>query len=265
MFSRILIIVFALVITTTFVYTNIAMAQIVTDGLVSYWTFDKSDINGETVKDVWGDNHGTVMGDPQIAEGKIDEALIFDGVDDYIECGNAPESIRGSNPRTFTAWIKTASTPGDSQTILHYGDAGNGDPGEKIRWSAYPDCLRVEVNDGGHTSQLNVVDDEWHFVACTFDGTTLPDFTLYVDGESEVCAGSQKVDTSDDYPLRIGVAREAAALARYFNGIIDEVSIYDRALSEDEVNQNFSARNNALAVSSIKSLALTWGSIKASR
>ena len=61
---------------------NTAPASVVTDGLVSYWTFDKAYIVNDTVKDVWGDNNGTIIGNPKVVPGKIGEALEFDGADD---------------------------------------------------------------------------------------------------------------------------------------------------------------------------------------
>ena len=56
-----LIIIFALTVITLALQTNPAKSQIVTDGLVSYWTFDSADIKDKTVKDVWGDNDGTII------------------------------------------------------------------------------------------------------------------------------------------------------------------------------------------------------------
>ena len=89
MFNKILTIAFVLaVIAAVFTYANMANARIVEKGLVSYWTFDKATIKGKTVKDVWGNNDGTIEGDPQIVEGKIGRALEFDGTGDHVNCGN---------------------------------------------------------------------------------------------------------------------------------------------------------------------------------
>ncbi|MBC8235184.1 hypothetical protein H8E77_37035, partial [bacterium] len=86
MFNKPSIIAFTLaVIASAFMYANMftsftdafglrAEAQAVKEGLVSYWTFDQADIKGKTVKDVWGDNDGTIIG-PKIVKGKVGEAL----------------------------------------------------------------------------------------------------------------------------------------------------------------------------------------------
>lgn len=71
---------------TLICYVNVAESQeYVTDGLIGFWTMDKTDIQGNTVKDMSGeDNHGEIGGDPEIVKGKIDDALQFDGTDDFI-------------------------------------------------------------------------------------------------------------------------------------------------------------------------------------
>ena len=58
--------------------------NIVTDGLVSYWTFDRDDIIGNTVKDVWGENNATIVGTPTIVNGHLKDALKFDGIKDWL-------------------------------------------------------------------------------------------------------------------------------------------------------------------------------------
>ncbi len=72
-------------ITTVICYVNVAESQeYVIDGLVGFWTLDKEDIKGDTVKDVSGNGHdGKIEGDPKPIKGKIDEALHFDGKDDW--------------------------------------------------------------------------------------------------------------------------------------------------------------------------------------
>ena len=76
MYSKILILIFALTSMTGFaVYTDIAEADVVTQGLISSWTFDANTIAGNTAKDVWGKNNGTIFGNPKVDKGKFGEAL----------------------------------------------------------------------------------------------------------------------------------------------------------------------------------------------
>ena len=102
MFSKTLIIL--AIIATVLVYTNMAKAKLVTEGLVSYWTLDEADIEDDIAKDVWGENHGTIYGGPVTAEGKVGEALYFDDTDDFIVCGN-DESLVMKEAFTLEAWV----------------------------------------------------------------------------------------------------------------------------------------------------------------
>jgi hypothetical protein len=65
---------------------NTAAAQrVVTDGLISHWSFDTADVQGDTIKDAWGSNDGTMVGGPKVVEGKVGEALELNGVDQYVD------------------------------------------------------------------------------------------------------------------------------------------------------------------------------------
>ena len=86
---------------------NTAADTIVTDGLVSYWTFDEQDITDKTVKDVWGKNSGTIVGDPKVVAGKVGDALEFDGSDDYVNLTNLGDFGSKVGTSTFEAWVKT--------------------------------------------------------------------------------------------------------------------------------------------------------------
>ena len=86
---------------------NLAAGTVVTDGLVSYWTFDEKDIAEKTTKDVWGKNNGTIVGDPKLVDGKVGEALEFDGSDDYVNLTNLGDFGSKVGKSTFEAWVKT--------------------------------------------------------------------------------------------------------------------------------------------------------------
>ena len=74
MFLRALTYMWVLVfIVTIFMYANVTKAQMVTDGLVGYWPLDEDTITGGTVEDVWGENDGTLQGDPKIVAGRIEK------------------------------------------------------------------------------------------------------------------------------------------------------------------------------------------------
>ena len=81
--------------------------SVVTDGLVSYWTFDRHQVVGGTVKDVWGENDGTIVGNPKVVSGYVREALEFDGPRDYVNLTNLGDFGSQIGASTFEAWVKT--------------------------------------------------------------------------------------------------------------------------------------------------------------
>ena len=93
------------------IHTGILLADVVKDGLVSSWTFNANTIDGATLRDVWGNNHGTISGNPKIEKGIFGEALSFNGTDDYIDLGNNP-SLDFDRDDAFSteAWINPDRT-----------------------------------------------------------------------------------------------------------------------------------------------------------
>ena len=256
-----------MVAATIFMYANLAKAQIVTDGLVSYWTFDSADIKGTTVKDVWGDNDGTIIG-PKIVKGKVGEALEFDGVDDYVLVDHGGSLTFGSGDFSVVLWANPA-TMGSYTGLITTDIAGDS------AWKIFRDV----PGGGGYfrarygstqSDYPNVSAGDWHHYGYVKSGTTL---TLYLDGDLVVS------DACPEKPLRRFTAFSAThslvgtelAFGSYriqnakdglyiYNGLIDEARIYDRALSEDEVKRNYVAKG--LAVEKSKKIALTWAKIK---
>lgn len=255
MFNKILTIAIALtVIIITLTSANITEAQVVEDGLVSYWSFDEADIVGDTAKDVWGGNDGTIMGDPKIVEGRFGKALEFDGVDDKVSIGNI-SALSGENV-TITAWVYWEGGTGLYDPIVTQANED---------WLGYyfymysadaVKSLAFWLNDDPEVfTPTSFPEDEWYFVTGTHDTTNLK---VYINGVLQATQAKTGLGLSktgyigfDDY----------TPAPEYFKGIIDEVGIYDRVLSEDEIVQNMNAEGMAV-VNPTKKLALTWGEIK---
>ena len=81
--------------------------QFVTDGLIGFWSLDKNTIGDNTVKDLWGDNDGTIIGTPEVVKGVIGEALEFDGSRDLVQLPDMGKS----DTATVEAWILPRSFP----------------------------------------------------------------------------------------------------------------------------------------------------------
>jgi hypothetical protein len=196
-----------------------------TGQLVAWWKLDEPD--GRAVADSSGNNHaGVLVGDPTWTQGVIGGALEFDGDGDYVDVGAAPDlDIVGRI--TVAAWVKVNAFDTDWQAIVTKGDtawrlsSGMGNNMHFACTGMWPEWVHgsVDVNDG-----------QWHHVAGVYDGDEL---RLYVDGALDASAPTAGPINVNEYPVYIG--ENAEHPGREWNGLIDDVRIYDYALSESEV------------------------------
>jgi hypothetical protein len=99
-------------------FTKALGVQFVQEGLAAYWTFDADTIEGDTIKDVWGDHDGTIFGDPEIVAGQAGQALKFDGQEDYIEVPDSEEFKISGKAVSVEAWINIEMLPANYSMIL---------------------------------------------------------------------------------------------------------------------------------------------------
>ena len=196
---------------------------------VGYWKLD--DGAGTIAVDSSGNgNDGTLIGDPLWTTGVLDGALDFDGDGDYVDCGNDPLfDITGEI--TVAAWLNIRSIPNAWTGAVVKGENAwrlsnvNMDPrfhfGITI-WSA-PDTASV---DGVTAVGYN----EWHHVTGTFDGANI---NVYLDGVLDESAPTTEPLGISTTNLFIGENSESTG--RSWDGLIDEVMIFDMALSADEI------------------------------
>ena len=254
-------------------------APVVTDGLVSYWTFDQKDVAGGTVKDVWGENDGKIVGAPKVVGGKVGDALEFDGSDDYVNLtnlGNFGEQVASS---TFEAWVKT-SFKKDWTTLFKVLDQGcnmawaiDVNRSAKAGFPFAEDIVHYYVRQKSAAGcnaiaveiEFPLSDGKWHHIVFAIEDAGKSEVSIYMDGEpQEVIVGSAKdLDTFVPFvePVYIGAANNRGKVERHFPGLIDEVRIYDRPLTADEVTQNFESKIG-LSVQASEKLSVVWGALK---
>lgn len=220
------------------------------NGLVASWGFDES--SGNAIDRVGG-NDGTVVGATQGAAGKVGTAYIFDGIDDFVNIDTAVNDLSSTTIGTWAGWVKPVdATPTDAERIISFADK---DANEVIHiLFLTTGQLRGQTNVGGatrwilQTDSAPFSDNTWTHVAIVQDGT---EPVLYVDG----VAVAQTFTTSTDKTAwfsdaagidngRIGDTNfNNNGEARHFNGSIDEVHIWNRALTADEITELFTKEN----------------------
>ena len=211
------------------------------DGLVLHLSFDNNTIQGNTVQDQSGaGNHGTIYGGAQTVTGKHGEALAFDGVDDYVEVP-LTDSITFSTDDSFTvqAWIKTDDQPRLNDIIIgnyrdytptHWSLSIHGDSQEHRGKAAFRVGEDAGTGAGIRTSNF-MNDGEWHLLTGVRDQNTKK-IRFYVDGELIGETDDTSIDPNSRQSIWIG-----EHLYRYYKGLIDEVKVWNRALTAEELGQ----------------------------
>ena len=274
---RIYFLTFALTIGTFF--HNGYTEPIITDGLVSYWTFDQQDIAGGTVKDVWGENDGKIVGNPKVVDGQVGEALEFDGSDDYVNLTNLGDFGEKVGASTFEAWVKT-SFKKDWTTLFKVLDQGcnmawaiDVNRSAKAGFPFAEDIVHYYVRQKSAAGcnaiaveiEFPLSDGKWHHIVFGIVDPGKSEVSIYMDGEpQEIIEGDvKKLDTFIPFvePVYIGAANNRGNVERHFPGLIDEVRIYDRPLTTDEVTRNFKSKIG-LSVQAAEKLPIVWGKLK---
>lgn len=276
---KMLISLLAFTVIITFSLQNGYTQPVVTEGLVSYWTFDEQDIAGGTVKDVWGENDGKIVGNPKVVGGQVGEALEFDGADDYVNLTNLGKFGEQVGTSTFEAWVKT-SFKKDWTTLFKVLDQGcnmawaidvnrSAKAGFPLAEDIVHYYLRQQSPAGCNAIAVEIEfalsDGKWHHIVFAIVDAGTSEVSIYMDGEpQEVIEGGVKdLDTFIPFvePVYIGAANNRGNVERHFPGVIDEVRIYDRPLTADEVTRNFESKIG-LSVEAASKLPIVWGNLK---
>ena len=224
------------------------------DDLVLHLSFD--DLNGDVAKDLSKfENDATFKGNPKLVEGQFGKAVDFDGKT-WAEIPDHA-SIDIVDGITIELWANLRKA-GNEQTGVEKGTTWKAGlytlapyyrNGSILQFFDLPEHCDDE-NIGG-----NIQDETWHFMAGTWDGTTIK---LYIDGElSKELECKGKLTPNDD-PLFIGAR---GGTQRFVNGALDEIKMYNYALTADELKEDME-NPHALSVVPQRKLATTWARLK---
>ncbi len=228
--------------------------------LVGMWLFDEG--KGTTISDSSGlGNDGETEGGPKWVAGKFGGGLEFDGVDDMVVIPDA-DALEFEGDFTLAAWIMTDAAGGDPPSIITkgYHDRSNTKPWYLMYYrptgtiTLYLRSLADENSVADGTTPVN--DGEWHHVVCM---KADDEVKVYIDGVEDASVPLLGQDTygGNDYPLVF-----MRHYDRYLAGVLDEVAIFKKALTEGEIEQLMKGGVSVLAVNARGKLTAIWGQVK---
>ena len=224
--------------------------------LVGYWSFNGSDsiVNDAAIDTSGQGNDGTIYGAVAVA-GKMGQALSFDGINDYVRVANDNSLNFGTGDFSICAWINTNSDTA-RQSIIVKGIPLNGTTNAgylvSYRGDMANDPIFFTINDDDASGAVIIkyntsgIANSWVHICCVADRDG--NGSIYVNGELKASSSIAGIttDVSINADLAIGQTLSGGGpiAGRYFNGLIDEVRIYNEALTQDEVTTLYQLGRN---------------------
>ncbi len=217
-------------------------------GLVSWWRAEANAL------DEVGGHNGTLHNGAGFDRGRAGEAFSFNGTNSYVEVPDSA-SLRLTNELTIEFWVKrqTLNVPNADYIIEKGGDWTGGDQNYAVALhrSAYNYCLHFACA-GAWWGAGSVADLNWHHCAVIArNGQAAPDF--YIDGVQQTVTyheGAASISLpSSTRPLHLGALLDPVTGWYYFSRtLVDEVSLYNRALTAVEVQAIYTAERSGKCV-----------------
>jgi len=205
-------------------------------GLISWWT-------GEgTANDLVGTNNGTLENGVTYTPGEVGQAFSFNGVNQYVSVPDNPSWGFGTNAFSIDLWANYSALGGSPAFLAN--DEGGGSTHKWIFWLD-GSILELHVNtpSGGATYigsySFSPIVGQWYHIALTRNATN---FLFYINGSLVSSNTSTVVIPTPNAPLTIGQAEGSFN----FSGMLDEIQVYNRALSSSEVQAIYQAGTNGM-------------------
>ena len=227
--------------------------------LIFYMSFDK--VSGDEIEDDSGNGStGSLNGDAELTtNGKFGSALSLSGAG-HVDCGNAEILNQDFPGLTIEAWIYPKALGGIQAPAVKWAWTV---PGDHFGLFLSENKPLVAVADGvtsesGFTATGTINENQWTHVAVTWDSG---DFNqqIYINGEldSEGRQNGSGINLNSEETLKIGA--QITGTPRYFTGLIDDVAVYGRVLTEDEIKRNMEGMTS---VQPSGKVSTTWAEIK---
>lgn len=199
------------------------------NGLVGYWKLDEG--TGNVTMDSSGNNNsGALMNEPLWTDGKYGKALSFDGEDDYVAVPQS-SNLDIVDSVSVTAWVYPKAFPTAGIILSRWYDGTEPDRGVTLHFMQ-ASHLRFGVIDDGNLLDVpfSFEINKWYYLAATWNGSVSK---VYVNG---IEIGHRSTSGSfTNQNVNLGIGCDLNPFHAYFNGTIDNIMIYNRSLSAEEV------------------------------
>ena len=216
-------------------FTNFVNAQVPsyvpTNGLVGYWPFsgNANDISGNANNGV---NNGATLTTDRF--GNANSAYSFNGTNSFIKVLSST-SLQPTNSISYSCWVYITTTTGTTFFTKNYSVGNNSFAFERGGNNTFGVTLR---GIGGLSDNHSVNLNSWNFLMCTYDGTSLK---YYLNGILVQSLNSNNLLTYTSNNLFIGVSNDPSVAVQYFSGKLDDIGIWNRALTQDEITNLYNA------------------------
>ena len=241
----------------TIVFTILNVSALEKESLIAYWP-----LNGDTKDATENDSNGEIVGEPEWVDGKYGKALLFNGKEDYV---NIPDDndqnkiLDLTSGITLMAWVRMESVTSSNPNFVakdHAYFLGYHTDTKALRHGIHTSGWQVQV------SAASIEEKTWAHVALTYDGKSM---LYYKDGEETDkfdFSGKINVEKSN---LTIGTFQkvENKTISQIFNGIVDEVAIFNIPLTANDIKNLMVAEiAESFAILAKGKLAISWSQIK---
>lgn len=222
-------------------------------GVVGVWLLDEG--TGNKAMDISGNNNnGDILGNPKWVTGRYGKALELDGKDDWVKVAQSPSILTTAKVLSLALWIYPTDAENQGNVVEI-----NGNSGWRLR---YLKGAGLKIYDRANTNSIvkNGVAplNTWTHVAVTGDGTGL---RLYANGKKIGETNKAFAPNLAKDHLSIGTCEE---FNEYFKGLVDEVIVLNKVLSEAEVTVAMLGVSNLIPsmIDPQSKLAVSWGGVK---
>jgi len=251
-----------LALTTVLFLGTVVQAVQEEEGLVLYLAFDEGE--GDTAEDLSGhENNGSIIGGAEWVKGKDKNALEFDGKDDYVEVPYK-EMFNITHTITLAAWVKPAMVPFTGSRCRGIINGKKSKHGPYLLQMCGSGCDIGFWLGGNWISVISrpILDTQnfWHLVGTYEEDVGLK---IYVNGELDIERGGQG-PIEENVKEGVVIGHNYGIISHSFEGIIDEVVIYNKVLTEEEIKALYEGEVKAelAAMPTTGMLTTTWAIIK---